>query len=62
MKQNSLFKKEIWDRLSKGKFISANSQEYQQRQLYNSLVENEAEYKSFFAEIGYTLDHGRDYY
>ena len=62
MKQNSLFKKEVWDRLSKGKFISANSQEYQQRQLYNSLVENEAEYKSFFEEIGYTLDHGRDYY
>ncbi|MBE6257359.1 MAG: DUF4194 domain-containing protein [Prevotella sp.] len=62
MKQNQLLKKEIWDRLSKGKFICANSQEYMQRQLYNSLLENEDEYRSFFAEIGYTLDHGRDYY
>jgi len=62
MKQNTLLKKEIWEKLSKGKFISANSQEYQQRQLYKNLEENEDEYRSFFSEIGYTLDHGRDYY
>lgn len=62
MENQKLYICEVWDILSKGKFISQNSKDKFQSILYQSLVDNETTYKEYYEKIGYILDHGRDYY
>lgn len=59
---NKNLKKEIWEKLSKGKFICTDSVDLHQRELYKTIYDNEDELRTFFGEIGYNLTHGREYY
>jgi hypothetical protein len=59
---NKNLKKEIWEKLSKGKFICTDSVDLHQRELYKTIHDNEEELRAFFGEIGYNLIHGREYY
>lgn len=62
MENQKLYIREVWDILSRGRFISENSKDKFQRMLYLSLQENEQAYRSYFDKTGHILDHGRDYY
>ncbi len=55
-------KKQVYQLLSKGKFITEHSRDYQVKSLYENIKENEEEYRRYFAEEGLILDHGRGYY
>ncbi len=62
MKTGPIYKKQIYQILSKGKFICQASTDHQIRMLYENIQENEDAYCSYFAEEGLILDHGRGYY
>lgn len=62
MKTGAIYKKEIYQILSKGKFISQTSIERRIRTYFENLQENEEVYKKYFEEEGLILDCGRGYY
>lgn len=62
MKEITPFLKEIFDLLSKGNFISANSKVYRHRQLFNQIEEHFEEMFDYFGAIGFTLEAGNNYY
>lgn len=62
MKTGAIYKKQVYQILSKGKFISQLSRDSQTRILYENIQENENEYRSYFEDEGLVLDHGRGYY
>lgn len=53
---------EIFQRLSKGQFISDNSIDAETRALYSDLEENQNEYEEYFSLIGFTLSAGDGFY
>ena len=54
--------KQVYDRLTRGNFISRDSLSETQRQMYRDIDECNGEYADFFDSIGFTLDEGDGYY
>ena len=52
---------EIFETLSRGKFISSNSLDKAQRNWYDDIDDNYQEYFDFFIKIGYKLERGNGY-
>lgn len=53
---------EIFQKLSRGQFISANSIDADMRAIYNDLEEHLNDYTAFFAEIDFQLQSGDGYF
>lgn len=53
---------EIFQRLSRGQFISDNSTDTATRALYADIEENQEEYEAYFREIDFVLSSGDGYY
>jgi hypothetical protein len=53
---------EIFQRLSRGQFISNNSIDMDTRALYNDIEENFEEYAAYFKQIDFLLCSGNGYY
>jgi len=53
---------EIFDRLSRGQFISANSQDDRQAGLYVLLSAREEDFRAYFAPLGLDLQKGPGYF
>ncbi|MGI6224403.1 MAG: condensin complex protein MksE [Prevotella sp.] len=56
------YTKEIFQRLSKGQFISSNSIDPDVRSLYNDLEEHQQAYADYFSQIDFELSVGEGYY
>ena len=52
----------IYEKLSRGEFLSVDSTEPSIRHLYEDLEENVDEYADFFKEIGLKLESGNGYF
>lgn len=52
----------IFERLSKGAFISIDSTDQEVKHLYNDIEENFADYEEYFLELGFRLETGEGYY
>ena len=52
----------IYERLSKGEFLAADSTDPVVRHLYDDLEENATDYADFFKEIGLHLEAGNGYF
>lgn len=52
----------IYDRLSRGEFLSVDSTEASIRHLYEDIEENFDDYADFFKEIGLQLESGNGYF
>lgn len=52
----------IFERLSKGAFLSVDSSDLEIKHLYNDVEENYADYESYFLELGLRLEAGDGYY
>lgn len=53
---------EIFEKLSKGQFISRNTPVGPAQDLYGLLKSHATEYTAYFRVIGFELEHGKDYY
>lgn len=53
---------EVFQRLSRGQFISSNSIDADTRAIYNDIEENQTEYEDFFSKIDFQLCGGEGYY
>ena len=53
---------EIFQRLSRGQFISSNSIDAETRALYNDLEECQQEYEDYFSKIDFILSAGDGYF
>ena len=53
---------EVFQRLSRGQFISSNSVDAETRAIYNDIEENQKEYEDYFAQIDFILCSGNGYY
>jgi len=53
---------EIFQRLSRGQFISSNSIDADTRAIYDDIEENQVEYEEFFNQIDFQLSAGDGYY
>lgn len=53
---------EVFQRLSKGQFISSNSTDPETRAIYNDIEENQQEYEDYFKQIDFQLSHGDGFY
>ena len=51
----------IFERLSKGAFLSVDSSDLEIKHLYNDVEENFADYESYFLELGLRLEAGDGY-
>lgn len=52
----------IYERMSKGAFISVDSTDQEIKRLYADIEENFMEYENYFIEIGLQLEAGNGYY
>lgn len=52
----------IYERLSRGEFLSVDSTDTSIRHLYEEIEENFDEYADFFKEIGLQLESGNGYF
>ena len=53
---------EIFQRLSRGQFISSNSIDADTRAIYNDIEENQQEYEDYFNQIDFQLSSGDGFY
>ena len=53
---------EIYDRLSKGAFISSNAVEPRTRKLYEAITKNHDALSEYFSHIDFILETGEEYY
>ena len=53
---------EIFQRLSRGQFISSNSIDADTRAIYNDIEENQQDYEDYFREIDFQLSTGDGFY
>ena len=53
---------EIFQRLSRGQFISSNSIDADSRAIYNDIEENQQEYEDYFRKIDFQLSAGDGFY
>lgn len=56
------YTKEIFDILSRGGFICANSVKKQNKLMYDAIEEDYGLYKDYYSGIGFNLECGNDYY
>ena len=54
--------KRIYDRLSRGEFLSVYSADSTVRHLYDDIEENLDDYADYFREIGLQLESGNGYF
>ena len=52
----------IYERLSRGEFLSVDSSDTSNRHLYEDIEENVEDYTDYFREIGLQLEAGDGYY
>lgn len=52
----------IFEVLSKGNFVNSNSNDPDHRELYTIIDENIDQLAGYFAQIGFVLEHGDDYF
>ena len=52
----------IFQRLSRGQFISSNSIDADTRAIYNDIEENQQEYEDYFSQIDFQLSSGDGFY
>lgn len=52
----------IFERLSRGTFLSVDSTDIEQKHLYDDVEENYADYESYFRELGLQLEGGDGYF
>lgn len=52
----------IFERLSKGAFLTADSTDLEIKHLYDDVEENYSDYESYFQELGLRLEAGDGYY
>ena len=52
----------IYERLSRGEFLSVDSAEASTRHLYEDIEENYEDYADYFKEIGLRLEAGNGYF
>lgn len=52
----------IYERMSRGEFLSSDSSDAEKKRLYLDLEENEEDYARFFEQIGFCLEKGDGYY
>ena len=53
---------EVFQRLSRGQFISSNSIDADTRAIYNDIEENQQEYEDYFSKIDFQLSCGDGFY
>lgn len=53
---------EVFQRLSRGQFISSNSIDTETRAIYNDIEENQQEYEEYFGRIDFYLNDGDGFY
>ena len=53
---------EVFQRLSRGQFISSNSIDAETRAIYADIEENQQEYEDYFAKIDFVLSSGDGFY
>ena len=53
---------QIFERLSRGEFLSVDSSDPTIKYLFNDIEENQDEYAAYFEEIGFRLEIGNGYY
>ena len=51
---------EVFQRLSRGQFLSSNSIDANTRAIYNDVEENQQEYEDYFNQIDFQLSTGAD--
>lgn len=56
------YTKEVFQRLSRGQFISGNSIDSETRAIYNDLEECQQEYEDYFKQIDFMLTGGSGFY
>ena len=52
----------IYERLSRGEFLSVDSTDSSTRHLYEDIEENFSDYYDYFKEIGLKLEQGNGYF
>lgn len=52
----------IFELLSKGRFLCSNSCDDEQRRLYNIIEEDFETFEAYFEPLGYTLERGEEYF
>ena len=53
---------QIFERMSKGGFLSDDSTDQEVKHLYDDIEENYADYEAYFSELGLRLESGDGYY
>ena len=53
---------QIFERMSKGDFLSVDSTDQEVKHLYDDIEENYADYEAYFSELGLRLESGDGYY
>lgn len=53
---------EVFQRLSRGQFLSSNSIDANTRAIYNDVEENQQEYEDYFSQIDFQLSSGDGFY
>lgn len=53
---------EVFQRLSRGQFISSNSIDAETRAIYNDIEEKQQEYEEYFCKIDFQLSYGDGFY
>jgi hypothetical protein len=53
---------EVFQRLSRGQFVSSNSIDTDTRAIYNDIEENQSDYEKYFEQIDFILSNGDGYY
>ncbi len=53
---------EVFQRLSRGQFISSNSIDAETRAIYSDIEENQQEYEEYFSKIDFQLSYGDGFY
>ena len=53
---------DVFQRLSRGQFISSNSIDAETRAIYSDIEENQQEYEDYFAKIDFLLSSGDGFY
>ena len=53
---------EVFQRLSRGQFISSNSIDAETRAIYNDIEDNQQQYEDYFSQIDFQLSAGEGFY
>jgi hypothetical protein len=53
---------EVFQRLSRGQFISSNSIDAETRAIYNDIEDNQQQYEDYFSQIDFQLSVGEGFY